>query len=220
MPSVFSKMKKKWIVPPNKCLWRDEVNRVLEFAEERKDLSRTTMTQFMFVTLGFNTGLRISELCELRHRNFMLIPDNSEVMGIYPSMMVESGKTTSARRVIPLNNKAVEAIFIYMKAKLSWREGIDNDDYFFISPRTGSRYSRSGMYKSFMKLMKQIPCLEYKKLSPHSMRHSYACEVHRKSKNRELLKDLLGHSSIQTGSVYITLADHEKVGVVENLYKE
>ena len=55
-----------------------------------------------------------------------------------------------------------------------------------------------------------------KKISPHTLRHTYATEYYRQSKDIETLRKILGHSDISTTTIYITLANID----VENGMKE
>ena len=48
-----------------------------------------------------------------------------------------------------------------------------------------------------------------KNVSPHTLRHSYATEFYRKTKDIETLRQILGHSNISTTTIYITLANIE-----------
>jgi len=52
-----------------------------------------------------------------------------------------------------------------------------------------------------------------KKISPHVLRHSYATQYYKQTKDIETLRRILGHSDIGTTTIYITLAntDVEKI---------
>ena len=44
-------------------------------------------------------------------------------------------------------------------------------------------------------------------ISPHTLRHSFATEYYRQTKDLETLRMVLGHSSIMTTQIYVTLAN-------------
>jgi len=44
-------------------------------------------------------------------------------------------------------------------------------------------------------------------ISPHTLRHTYATEYYRQTKDIETLRRILGHSDISTTTIYITLAN-------------
>jgi len=46
-----------------------------------------------------------------------------------------------------------------------------------------------------------------KSVSPHTLRHTFATEFYRKTKDLETLRLILGHSNIPTTQIYVTLAN-------------
>jgi len=46
-----------------------------------------------------------------------------------------------------------------------------------------------------------------KRISPHILRHTFATEYYRQTKDIETLRRILGHSDISTTTIYITLAN-------------
>jgi len=46
-----------------------------------------------------------------------------------------------------------------------------------------------------------------KKISPHILRHTYATQYYKQTKDIETLRRILGHSDISTTTIYITLAN-------------
>jgi len=46
-----------------------------------------------------------------------------------------------------------------------------------------------------------------KKISPHTLRHTYAAQYYKQTKDIETLRQILGHSDISTTTIYITLAN-------------
>ncbi len=46
-----------------------------------------------------------------------------------------------------------------------------------------------------------------KKISPHTLRHSYATQFYKQTKDIETLRRILGHTDIGTTTIYITLAN-------------
>ena len=48
-----------------------------------------------------------------------------------------------------------------------------------------------------------------KDIHPHTLRHSFATEFYKRTKDLETLRMILGHSDISTTQIYITLANLE-----------
>jgi len=46
-----------------------------------------------------------------------------------------------------------------------------------------------------------------KMISPHTLRHTYATQYYKQTKDIETLRRILGHSDISTTTIYITLAN-------------
>jgi len=46
-----------------------------------------------------------------------------------------------------------------------------------------------------------------KRISPHMLKHTYATQCYRQTKDIETLRRILGHSDINTTTIYITLAN-------------
>ncbi|MHB8280375.1 MAG: tyrosine-type recombinase/integrase, partial [Candidatus Humimicrobiaceae bacterium] len=46
-----------------------------------------------------------------------------------------------------------------------------------------------------------------KNISPHTLRHTYATEYYKQTKDIETLRRILGHADISTTTIYITLAN-------------
>jgi len=49
--------------------------------------------------------------------------------------------------------------------------------------------------------------IKNKKVSPHTLRHSYATQFYKQTKDIETLRRILGHTDIGTTTIYITLAN-------------
>ena len=46
-----------------------------------------------------------------------------------------------------------------------------------------------------------------KNITPHTLRHTFATEFYRQTKDIETLRKILGHSDISTTQIYVTLAN-------------
>ena len=56
-----------------------------------------------------------------------------------------------------------------------------------------------------------------KDISPHTLRHTFATDLLRETKNIRLVQKALGHSDISTTMVYTHIVDEELEGALKNL---
>ncbi|WP_158735141.1 tyrosine-type recombinase/integrase [Alteribacillus sp. YIM 98480] len=114
-------------------------------------------------------------------------------------------------RVIPLNNDARKAISNY----LLYRRETDSDKL-FIGQR--GAMSDDGVRKLIDRYRKKAGIK--KKVTPHMLRHQLATELIRnKKKDLVMVKDILGHSNINTLYVYSKSTEEEQAEALEDLYE-
>lgn len=132
-------------------------------------------------TLAF-TGLRISELCNLKYSDV----DLQE--GI---IKVEGGKGAK-NRVIPINKKLERRLKEYIKDKAPY------EGHFFM---VDSKSISSHMVNSRLKRAGED--LEKGNITAHILRHSFATNLIRKGISPFVVGKLLGHSDIRTTGIYV-----------------
>ncbi len=76
--------------------------------------------------------------------------------------------------------------------------------------RYGGRYTTGGIAEQLIKYGKKYG-IRREVLYPHSFRHLYAIEFLKKNSNIALLADLMGHSNVQTTSIYLRLSKEEQM---------
>ena len=141
------------------------------------------------MSLMLHCGLRLSEVTNLRPGNINLTKGK---------LRVESGKGKKDRDL---------AIPDYLTDLLdTWRNIRPKSNYFF-STLKGKKLS--GRYIQFMVKRYVLKAGIDKDVTPHTLRHSYATEYYKQTKDIETLRRILGHSDISTTTIYITLANIE-----------
>ncbi len=160
----------------------------------------------------FRTGLRVSELTNLKKHNINL-KCNNEVIAID----VEEGKGGKDRRVF-IDQDTLKLInkMIYKRTRKNKK---DKNEYLFIS-KTGDKISIRAVENLVKKwatktdeklIMSGINSNLNNKLTPHTLRHSFTIYLLNKAK-RPLneVQQLLGHGSISTTQIY-TRVDNEEL---------
>ena len=87
----------------------------------------------------------------------------------------------------------------------AWRKIRPKGDYFFSTlegKKLSDRYIQQMVGRYAFKAG-----IKNKKVSPHTLRHSYATQFYKQTKDIETLRRILGHTDIGTTTIYITLAN-------------
>ncbi len=89
-----------------------------------------------------------------------------------------------------------------------WLERRPESPYLFPT-RDGSRLSTRYLRHLVSRLSERAGIAEADKVSPHTLRHTFATDLYRETKNLRLVQKALGHASIQTTEVYTHIVDEE-----------
>lgn len=176
-------------------LRRDQVANLIAQANAHPD------TDSVFIQLRdkailevlYSTGLRVSELCSLTCTQVHERPNVLRVMG----------KGRKERQVI-LGEPAQQAIHTYLTQGRP-RDLAQEHDVLFISAK-GTPLDRSAVYRVVEKRAKQAGLA---KVSPHTLRHSFATHLLEGGADLRSVQELLGHDVLATTQIYTHLTtDH------------
>lgn len=151
----------------------------------------------MFETL-YGAGLRISELVDL---------DVDDVDLEKGAILVRAGKGEKSR-MVPVGRAARSAIEAYLTMSrpelLTRSSGARSAGALFVNSR-GGRLSRQGCWK----ILKShaAACGLEGKVSPHTLRHSFATHMLDGGADIRVVQELLGHASLATTQVYTLVSD-------------
>ncbi len=155
-----------------------------------------------------DTGLRRSEVSHLQWRHINLNTGK---------LMVKNGKG-GKDRVLWINEDVLDGL-------REWRERqstiVESPVYVFtsISKGTkGNKISERYLHDLIRRLARKAGI--DKTISPHTLRHTFATDLYRESKNIRLVQKALGHSSIQTTQIYTHLVDDELESAMKALRKK
>ncbi len=144
------------------------------------------------LSLMVNTGLRVSEVSNLKASDINLKEGRLRVV---------SGKGSKDRDLIIGNKQTLELLREYNKIR-------PKSAYFFTTLEAGNEGNKVSVryLHEMVKKYSKRAGIE-KNISPHSLRHTFATEFYRETKDIETLKKILGHSDISTTQIYVTLAN-------------
>lgn len=173
---------------PMRILTAAEKVRLLEIAREDGQEAHT------LITLALNTGLRRGDLLRLRMNAAMM-----REREIHLTMQ----KTRHAIHV-PLNRAAESAIKTLNRG----------DDELLFPPRRADSKDSRWHYALWLKLANKAQ-LRYCRF--HDLRHTFATDLLRRGVNIKVVKELLGHRSIQTTMRYLHFVEVDRRAAVDML---
>lgn len=133
----------------------------------------------------YGAGLRISELINLNLTDLNLKGGWVKVLG-----------KGSKERIVPLGREACRWVRIYLRK----RRTETTDKLSLFCNRYGKRLSRQACWKIIKKYSQKASIT--KKISPHTLRHSFATHLLSRDADLRFVQELLGHTNISTTQIY------------------
>jgi site-specific recombinase XerD len=164
------------------------------------DVSRETgLRDKVLLNLMYASGARAQEICDLTVCDVQFQPDRHTTLQIYG----KGGK----RRRIGISDTCAEMLQKYIVHR---KLGTSPDRHLF-SSQTNEKMSVScieAIYKKYVHLAKKknADLFQDKNYSPHSMRHATASHMLEAGVPIVVIKNFLGHVSIQSTQVYAELS--------------
>ena len=136
----------------------------------------------------YSSGLRVSEMCQLRLSSVDLDEKWVRVWG-----------KGSKERVVPLGTYAIEILRLYLREardKLTRKKG---SDILFLS-RLGTALSRKTVWAMIRQRARQAGILM--RVTPHTLRHAFATHLLERGAHLRAIQEMLGHADISTTQIY------------------
>ncbi len=149
--------------------------------------------------LFYSTGLRISEMAKIKKRNLDLDKNILKVFG-----------KGNKERIVIIGKIASESLKNYLRVS----KNSDNIYLYPSSNKMNSHVSVSYIYKMVKKYLTKITNDE--KMSPHSLRHSFATHLLDNGADIMSVKELLGHEDLSSTQVYT----HVSIDKIKKIYKQ
>lgn len=149
----------------------------------------------------YSTGLRISELKSIKLDDIDL---NKKLIKVL-------GKGNKERYVI-LGQESLNSLADYLKI----RDDIKNNYFLYpnIYKKNNQNISEKTLFNIVKKYLKMISNNE--KLSPHSLRHSFATHLLENGADLLAVKDMLGHEDLSSTQIYT----HVKIKKIKEVYRK
>ena len=172
-----------------KYLTEEEIEKLLNFKCKTKyDYRNKAMIELMYAT-----GMRVSELCDLKVSNIDL--HNSILRCITKG---------NKERIMPFGEIANIYLELYLNMYRDMFLKNKNIEYLFINNK-GTKITRQGFYINLEEI-KKVTGIK-KEISPHMLRHSFATHLLEHGADLRSVQELLGHEDIKTTQIYTHLSN-------------
>jgi integrase/recombinase XerC len=151
----------------------------------------------LLITLFYQTGVRLSEIIELKEDDVRL--DDIKVLG-----------KRNKERIIPLSEKVKNLITEYRKIK---HLEFPNARCFFIGDKGNKMYEKF-VYRKVNYYLSMVSSKQ--KRSPHILRHTFATHMLNNGADLNAIKELLGHQNLSATQVYT----HNSFEKLKSIHKQ
>lgn len=159
-----------------------------------------TLNAKMLVVIFYATGMRLSELINLKERQIDFSRSQIKVLG-----------KGNKERIIPVSKDVKDIITDYMQLKK--KEFGKTDDFLLVTDKGKKMYSKYA-YLLVNQVLGQSSTLDKK--SPHVLRHTFATHLMNSGADLNAVKELLGHSSLASTQVYT----HNTIEKLKDIHKK
>ena len=158
-------------------------------------------TDQLLLAVFYNTGMRLTELIQLKERHVDTARKSLKVLG-----------KGSKERIIPVSADLVTVLDAYMQEKRSALETFD-PEFLFVNEQGKKLYPKY-VYRVVNSYLQQVTTIE--KTSPHVLRHTFATHLANNGADLNAVKELLGHSSLAATQIYT----HNTIEKLKDIYKK
>lgn len=162
-----------------KFLSYDDLEKILSIPDTTTFLGKRDI---LILELLYSTGVRVSELVNIKINDINMSENTILILG-----------KGSKERYVLFGNKAKNLILDYLKEK-------DLKSDYLIVNRYGDKITDRAIRKIIDKILLKAS-LSYK-ISPHTLRHTFATHMLDSGADIEIVKELLGHESLSTTQIY------------------
>jgi integrase/recombinase XerD len=171
-----------------KAISREDIEQLL--AAPAQGTSAKSQRDHALLELLYASGMRVTELVSL---------DVSDVNLASRTVRVRGKKASSKERVIPVGDRALDALQIYVNKGRLQLVRDPEEPALFLNHR-GQRLTRQGLWLIIKHYVDEVGISQ--DVTPHTLRHSFAAHKLSQGKSLQDIQKLLGHANISTTQVY------------------
>ena len=171
-----------------KVFTEEEIKKLINSIDLNHDIGQRNKT---IIEILYGTGIRVSELINLKLSNIFFKENIIKVIG-----------KGNKERFVPLGEIASNELKIYINNRNRLKIDSKSSDILFLN-RYGRGLTRSMIFKIISDASKRVGL--DKKISPHTLRHSFATHLIKNGADLRTIQLILGHESITTTEIYTHL---------------
>ncbi|MFH1161564.1 MAG: tyrosine-type recombinase/integrase [bacterium] len=153
----------------------------------------------MIIEMFYSTGMRLSELVNLRESDIDLHQSSVKVLG-----------KRNKERVIPFGRKMEDLLKKYLEEK---HHTFPDQAWFFLTD-SGQKIYGKMVYRVVNHILAEASTLAKK--SPHVLRHTFATHLLNNGAELNAVKELLGHSNLSATQIYT----HNAIDKLKRIYQQ
>ena len=142
----------------------------------------------LMIQLFYETGIRLSEMMGLRHRDIDFEIGQIKVLG-----------KRNKVRYVPVNEEMIQKLKLHMSS-----DQMSSSEAALFQNEKGQPLSRSSFYRRVKSSLSLVTT--QKKKSPHVLRHSFATHMLNNGADLNHIKEILGHANLAATQVYTHLS--------------
>ena len=176
-----------------------EINLLLDGDFFKKDYEGTMIKTL--IELFYSTGLRLSEVTNLKNISVDLVNKKIKVLG-----------KRNKERIIPIIEPLKNQLLKFQEQKKQIINGPESD-FFFVNEKN-TKLKNIYVYKVVNNYLNKVSTKS--KRSPHMLRHSFATHLLNRGADINSVKELLGHTSLAATQIYT----HSSMEKIKSIYKK
>lgn len=191
-PMLYVKTPKKADTLP-KVVSMQQIDQLLQTPDTSKPLG---IRDRAILEVMYATGLRITELIELTTNDVHISMKLIQIVG-----------KGNKERLVPIGDMGCKWLDYYLTTTRPrlLEKASQETSVIFLNSR-GKPLSRQGVWKNIKKLTQKAGL--QKKITPHTLRHSFATHLLENGADLRVVQELLGHANVSTTQIYTHITKH------------